>query len=202
MDVATVLLLKYKWKKFMAAILEMNSTEFFAETYPALGKYIDKHGVTASIYFSFIDQAVKKEGLTYQQCLDDIITNLIDGHRYALEGIEIVLDVIKFLITDKNCTFPEEKLFTKHYDSDSSDLEDIILEDEVADHHIRAVLINTFSEHINFLKYANWTEIEACYWEFLDSEENTHINWLKNIKSCTKYLLETYPNTNDQVAEF
>ena len=80
---------EYNWEIFKKALLEMNCTEFFSETYVLLGKYMDKYGYNKDFVIKFIEKAVNIEGKKYQDCLDDFLTILLDGARYSHESINI-----------------------------------------------------------------------------------------------------------------
>ena len=186
---------------FKDAFLEMNCTEFFSETYPLLGEYIDEYGFTQDLVIKFIEKAINNEGKNYQNCLNDLINIILDGARYSLEGFDDVIKCIKYLLL-KDCIFPEEKIFDARYKITYNSKEKIkpTYEDEIFDYHIRGKLIDNFHSNMNIIDNINWSQISAKYWEDLDNKnEITDEKRYSYLKYCSEYLANTYPNIDDSL---
>jgi hypothetical protein len=187
---------EYNWDTFLKANLEMNSTEFFSETYPLFGKYIDDYGFNNKLVIKFIEKAVNTEGKTYQNCLDDIISNTLDGARYSHEGIFVINDCINYLLK-KGTIFSEEKIFQPRYKSNLNYSIKPTYEDEIFDYHVRGKLLDAFHTEINVMKYVDWSQIPAKYWETYNTNEITDVKRYSYLKFCSRYLYDSFPNVND-----
>lgn len=182
---------EYDWDTFMSACETMNSTEFYRETYPLLGEYCDEFGITPVFYETFLQKALAEGTYTYQDCLTDMVNMLLEGNRYACEGIENIYPAMETCLKN-GARFPEvDQLFLHPTDS--------TLEDAVADHHVRAALMDRFHEAMDATQtQSDWSAIEACDWEGLEDPQNTMTNRARNLKSRSTYLLTTYPNPTDK----
>ncbi len=189
---------EYDWNMFKKACLEMNCTEFYSETYPLLGKYCDDYGYNKEFILKFINKAVKDEGKKYQDCLDDILTIILDGARYSHESIGCDIECIKYLL-QKGAILPEERIFfSRNYYPFVSDTNfKPSYDDEIYDYHIRGKLIDVFHSQFNIKKYTDWSKIASKYWEHYINSEITEEKRYSYLKYCSKYLCETYPNVND-----
>ena len=182
---------EYDWKTFLRACTEMNSTEFYRETYPLLGEYCDQFGTLSALYETFLQKAVTQEGYSYQQCLEDMVNMLLEGNRYACEGIHDIYPAMETCL-QQGATFPQDKLFSRTYDESTS------LEDETADYRVRAELLDQFHKVIDTTLFADWSAIVACDWESQETPQNQDVNRFQHLKSLSTYLLTTYPNPKDQ----
>lgn len=182
---------EYDWDTFMSACKTMNSTEFYRETFPLLGEYCDEFGITPVLYETFLQKAVAQEKHTYQDCLTDMVDMLLEGNRYACEGIENIYPAMETCLTN-GARFPEVDQLFLHQSTDAA------IEEEVVDHRVRAALMDRFHEAMEATPFIDWSAIEACDWEGLEDPQNTMTNRARNLKSRSTYLLTTYPHPHDK----
>ena len=186
---------EYDWETFTKAVSEMNSTEFYGETYPILSDYIDNYGWNKDIIIKFIIQAYQEESISYQKCLDDIIDYLLIGCRYAKDEIESDYSANEYLL-ERGAIIPEFKLLNPRYENESYAVNGDALESETYDYHIRGLLIDKFHDKMPHIDtYCDWSSIKSCYWEYIEDYENT--SRLRYLKFCSEYLKTTFPNEDD-----
>jgi hypothetical protein len=181
----------YDWATFLAACEEMLSTEFYAESYPLLGEYCDAAGCTPALYAAFTRKALD-QGLPPQQCLDDLVSMLLGGCRYAREGVAAALGGIQACLA-LGAAFPLSRLLAPRYAPD----EGASLEDEVADYDARAALVDHLHAVVDLASFADWAALEACDWEDLGDDSDRDSSRLRYLKSLSSHLLEAFPNPND-----
>ncbi len=191
---------EYDWKKFIKGIIAFNQDERdWEEKYPLIADYNDNFDLD-QLYTKFVIKAVNEENIPYQQCLEDLITTLLDGSRNADEGIEDVFSAIQ-LCLDNGAKFPQERLFNRRDDEENTDFVET-----VSEYHVRGKIIDEYHQIIDCNKFANWSEIEAKYAEDITDEDDysgpTDINLLRSLKSFSNYLLEMFPNPKDEPSEF
>ena len=165
------------------------STDSYSELYPTLQNYENTYGFNKELLMKFIQNAFEKEGISYQTCLNDIITAFLNGNRYSNDIIYKMTDVIYSLV-EKGAVFPESKLFEKRY------TEVVSIEDEIVDYKIRGLLIDEFYSILDVSKYADWTSIKAylCDYYSIKNDGNERLSCLKYY---SKHLKSTYPNVED-----
>jgi hypothetical protein len=185
-----VIFTEYDWNTFMKGTEYSLCTESYSQKYPTLGNYENMYGFTKELLMKFIEIAHEKEGISYQTCLNDIITTLLNGNRYASDIIYKMTDVIRSLV-EKGATFPESILFENRYS------EIISIEDETVDYKIRGELIDTFHDLIDVSKYADWKNIKAHYYCEDYSIKNDGIERFCCLKYYSEQLRTTYPNDED-----
>lgn len=188
------ILLKYNWETFISAIQYMNSHWNFwnDEKYDLLSKFINKFGYTKELLMSFINKAHQEEKISYQRCLDDILSSVLNNSaRYSNEcdSLNEIFPAIYFLL-DKGANFPDSKLLEKRYNDEKYGLED-----EIYDYHIRGLLIDEFHHYLpNIGNYYDWCSITPCDWEYTEEDEEIEISRLRYLKYCSKYLQNKYMN--------
>ena len=187
------ILSEYNWDTFISAIKYMNSHWSFWDdkNYYLLSNFIHKFGYTKELLMSFINKAHQEENISYQKCLDDILSSVLNkSARYSNEcdSLNEIFPVIYFLL-DKGANFPDSKLLEKRY----KDEKKYGLEDEIYDYRIRGILIDEFYRYLpNIGNYYDWDSITPCYWEF--AEEDIEISRLRHLMFCSKYLQNKYMN--------
>lgn len=181
----------YDWGTFLAACEEMLSSEYFAESYPLLGEYCDAVGCSPALYATFTRKALDL-GVPPQRCLDDLVSMLLGGCRYARAGVEDALGGVRMCLA-LGAVFPLSRLLAPRYAPD----EGASLEDEVADYDARAALVDHLHAALDLAPFADWAALEACDWEDLGDDSDRDSSRLRYLKSLSSHLLEAFPNPND-----
>ena len=187
---------EYTWGNFKDAYLESNTNEYFGKKYPLFKSYFDLN--TSSLkemIRTFINKAVSKEKKTYQDCLDDLLTCVLDGARYAYDGLDDAMDCMEFLYL-KGIRFDETKLLKPRHSVDQ--LSTCCWEDEIFDYPIRGQLLDRFY-FLPFIDvYTDWTNVQAQDWEDMYEYPITEEALNAYLNHCSQYLIESFPHSNDK----
>ena len=167
------------WKAFCDALEECNNTEFYGETYPELRAKFQTQSyeevITDEVY------KVLESGQDPTECLNEFLRTVLgSASRYSHEMGEVMTEVIQMFL-DKGAKFPYEKLFDRRYP------EEDYYEDEIADYPIRGMIIDYLKPDCA-KNYADWSKIEATYWEDIPEDVKCDEFRFRYLKDCSEYL--------------
>lgn len=170
------------WKHFCLALEEANNTEFYFETYPALKQRFEIQSCE-EILECEVYKALES-GLDPTDCLNDFLRTVLgSASRYSLEMGDIINQVIQMFL-DRGAKFPYEKLFDKRYSENTNGQYD---EDEIADYQVRGFIIDYLKPECA-KQYADWSRIDAMYWEDIPAGVIGDYFRFSYLKHCSKYL--------------
>lgn len=172
--------MNYSWQTFCNALLEINNTEFYMETYPEIYDLIQEEDFS-KIVKRAITHAIQSEKIDPTQALNDYLTTLLDGSRYALEDPKTIAEAIEELLK-AGAIFPYERLFKQRYAT-----EEDLREDEIIDYEVRGYIIDILKPECA-KDYANWSCLEGTYWEDMDIDIDFQDYRFRYLKHCSKYL--------------
>lgn len=170
------------WKYFCDALEEANNTEFYGDTYPEFRERIQKDS-----YQEILEDEVYKaleSGLDPTDCLNDFLRTILgSASRYSMEMDEIIPIIIQTFL-NRGAVFPYEKLFGKRYPENNKGLYD---EDEIQDYHVRGFIIDYLKPECA-KQYADWSRIDAMYWEDIPEGVIGDYFRFSYLKYCSNYL--------------
>lgn len=167
------------WSLFCDALEEFNNTEFYRETYPELYDRIQTESyeeiITDEVY------KVLESGEDPTECLNQFLRSVLgSASRYSHEMGEVMTDVIQMFL-DKGAVFPYETLFDRRYPHGQYD------EDEIADYIVRGIIIDYLRPDCA-KKYADWSKVQATYWEDIPEDVCGDEFRFRYLKDCSEYL--------------
>jgi hypothetical protein len=170
------------WRLFCLALEEANNTEFYGQTFPEFRERIQKQS-----YEEILTDEVYKaleSGLDPTDCLKDFLRTILgSASRYSMEMDDLIPIVIQ-LFLDKGAKFPYEKLFESQCQYNPDGRYD---EDEIQDYHVRGFIIDYLKPECA-KQYADWSRIDAMYWEDIPAGVIGDYFRFSYLKYCSKYL--------------
>lgn len=178
----------YTWSQVCHAWIECLSTEFAGEKFPEFDQLL-RTSKNFSVYMKIFATNAIDRGEDPQVCLNLFVKRTVnEGHRYGGELIEEICVVIDTFIKAR-ATFPVELLFEPTYLDKYEGTVMISFEDEIAGYNIRGVIIDYVKPDAS--KYADWSIIEAAYWEDIPDAYGYEFNnemRFSYLKHTSKYL--------------
>ena len=170
------------WKEFCIALEESNNTEYYFELYPELHKACEENRFEEVVEYE-VYKALES-GLDPTDCLNDFLRTILgSASRYSIEMDELITIVIQTFLS-RGAKFPYEKLFEVRYQDNPDGQYD---EDEIADYPVRAYIIDYLKPDCA-KKYADWSTIEATYWEDIPEDVHGDEFRFRYLKYCSSYL--------------
>lgn len=167
------------WILFCDALEEANNTEYYFTTYPDLHARIQSES-----YEEIIKDEVYKvleSGEDPTTCLNEFLRTVLgSASRYSHEMGDVMTEVIQMFL-DRGADFPYKRLFESRYPEGNCD------EDEIADYAVRGMIIDYLKPECA-KNYADWSKIEATYWEDIPADVKGDEFRFRYLKDCSEYL--------------
>ena len=147
------------WKEFCDGMEEMNNTAYYGDKYPEFKKRIEE-AFDDTIYEEL--QKVLQSDVDPTDALKEFLRTILGGAaRYSHDMSDMIPDILDKFI-QAGAVFPYNQLFDRREKDD--------IELELTDYSIRALIIDHLKPECA-KEYADWSKIEAMYWE--DAPEGT-----------------------------
>ena len=168
-----------RWKEFCDGLEEMNNTEYYGEKYPEFKKRVEE---------GFDDvledevQRILRSDVDPTDALKEFLRTILgSAARYSHDLSDLIPDILDKFI-QAGAVFPYNQLFEQREKDD--------IEFEMTDYPIRALIIDHLKPECA-KDYADWSKIEAMYWEDVskhESDENMRLMYLKDLSDYLKTL--------------
>lgn len=167
------------WKEFCNGLEEMNNSEYYGEKYPEFKKRVEE-GFDA-VLEDEVEKILKSDADPTAALKEFLRTILGSAARYSHDLSDMIPDIVDKFI-QAGAVFPVHQLFERREKDD--------IEFEMTDYPIRALIIDHLKPE--FAKeYADWSKIEAMYWEDVSkhvSDDDMRLMYLKDLSEYLKTL--------------
>ena len=168
-----------RWKEFCDGMEEMNNSEYYGEKYPEFKKRMEE-GFDAVLEDEV--QKVLKSDADPTAALNEFLRTILgSAARYSHDLSDMIPDILDKFI-QAGAVFPVNQLFERREKDD--------IEFEMTDYPIRALIIDHLKPEYA-KEYADWSKIEAMYWEDVSkhvSDDDMRLMYLKDLSEYLKTL--------------